>query len=39
MSEPAIERALHAWWQGAADFADCLHTAACWVEGEVSIAS
>ena len=32
--EPAIERALHACRQGTADFADCLHAAACWVEGK-----
>lgn len=31
--EPAIERALHAYRQGSADFADCLHAAACWTEG------
>src|SRR3546814_14697957 len=29
-AEPAIERALHAYRQGNADFADCLHAAACW---------
>ncbi|WP_447734928.1 PIN domain-containing protein [Rhodanobacter soli] len=33
-AEPAVERALHAYRQGAADFADCLHAAACWVEGK-----
>jgi predicted nucleic-acid-binding protein len=32
--EPAIERALHAYRQGMADFADCLHAAACWVKGK-----
>ncbi|OOG62263.1 hypothetical protein B0E46_13565 [Rhodanobacter sp. B04] len=32
-TEPAVERALHAYRQGTADFADCLHAAACWVEG------
>lgn len=32
--EPAIERALHAYRQGTADFADCLHAAACWAEGK-----
>lgn len=33
-AEPAVERALHAYRQGKADFADCLHAAACWVEGK-----
>ncbi len=32
--EPGIERALHAYRLGAADFADCLHTGACWAEGK-----
>jgi predicted nucleic-acid-binding protein len=36
-TEPAIERALHAYRQGTADFADCLHAAACWVEGEAPL--
>jgi len=33
-AEPAVERALHAYRQDTADFADCLHAAACWVEGK-----
>ncbi len=33
-AEPAVERALHAYRQGNADFADCLHAAACWTEGK-----
>jgi predicted nucleic-acid-binding protein len=33
-AEPAIERALHAYRQGNADFADCLHAGSCWMEGE-----
>lgn len=28
-SEPAVERALHLFRQGAADFADCLHAGLC----------
>lgn len=33
-AEPALERALHAYRQGTADFADCLHAGACWAEGK-----
>lgn len=33
-AEQAIERALHAYRQGSADFADCLHAAACWADGK-----
>ena len=36
-AEPAIERALHAYRNGVADFADCLHAAACWVEGQAPL--
>jgi predicted nucleic-acid-binding protein len=31
--EPAIERALHAYRLGKADFADCLHSGLCAAEG------
>lgn len=33
-AEPALERALHAYRQGSADFADCLHAGSCWSEGK-----
>ena len=33
-SENTVERALHAYRQGTADFADCLHAGCCWSEGK-----
>ncbi len=33
-AEPALERALHQYRQGTADFADCLHAGTCWAEGK-----
>src|SRR3546814_1003220 len=36
-AEPAIERALHAYRQGNADFEDCLHAAACWTNDHAPI--
>lgn len=33
-AEPTVERALHAYRQGTADFADCLHAGACWSAGK-----
>ena len=33
-TEPAVERALHAYRKSTADFADCLHGGACWAEGK-----
>jgi len=33
-AEPAVERALHAYRRGTADFADCLHAAACWADSK-----
>ena len=36
-SEPAVERALHAYRMGNADFADCLHAGACWSAGKAPL--
>lgn len=36
-SEPAIERALHAYRLGSADFADCLHAGLCGASGRAPL--
>ncbi|WP_439640274.1 PIN domain-containing protein [Nevskia sp.] len=38
-SEDAIERALHAWRNGNADFADCLHAGLCRAAGHAPLMS
>ncbi|WP_293368319.1 PIN domain-containing protein [Nevskia sp.] len=38
-SEAAIERALHAWRNGSADFADCLHASLCSTAGHAPLLS
>ena len=38
-SEDAIERALHAWRDGSADFADCLHAGLCSAAGHAPLLS
>ena len=38
-SEAAIERALHAWRNGSADFADCLHAGLCLAAGHAPLLS
>lgn len=38
-SEDAIERALHAWRNGNADFADCLHAGLCRATGHAPLLS
>ncbi len=38
-SEDAIERALHAWRRGNADFADCLHAGLCSAAGQSPLLS
>ena len=38
-AEEALERALHAWRQGGADFADCLHAGLCAAAGRAPLLS
>ena len=38
-AEEALERALHAWRQGGADFADCLHAGVCAAAGHAPLLS